>query len=209
MKAATRYALVISFALALVAPPRHAQGAAPDALVKTVTREVLALIRQAQDSGSASAKQIEALVEAKVVPHFDLERMTRLAMGRNWRRASHEQRDALVAQFKSLLVRTYSASLANYSDQTIEFKPLRAQPGDTEVTVRSEIRQSGARAITIDYELAKEAANGWKVFNITIEGVSLVLTYRDTFAALAREGGVDAVIKELAAKNEPSRAASD
>jgi phospholipid transport system substrate-binding protein len=129
--------------------------------------------------------------------------MTRIAMARNWRLASPEQQKELTREFRTLLVRTYSTALTSYRDQAIEFKPLRARPEDTEVTVRSEVRQPGAQPVSIDYEMEK-TPDSWKVYDVTIGGVSLVTTYRETFAAEVREHGVDGLIKALASKNGQS-----
>ena len=184
--------------LALAARVSTAQDIAPNALAKSVTQDVITEIRN--NSAAHDPAAIARLVEAKVLPHFDFSRMTRLAMGRNWRLISPEQQQALIAEFKTLLVHTYSASLTLYRNQRIEFDPLRAAPGDTDVTVRSLVRQSGAQPIRIDYEMEKEPS-GWKVYNVSIDGISLVVTYRDTFANQVREHGVDGLIKSLADKN--------
>lgn len=127
--------------------------------------------------------------------------MTALAMGANWRKASPEQQKVLVEQFRTLLVRTYSSALSAYRDQAIEVKPPRSLPNDAEVLVRSEVRQPGAEAMTIDYSMAKSPA-GWKVYDVTVGGASLVLAYRDTFATEVRNGGIDGLIKSLSAKNQ-------
>ena len=181
--------------------PASAQDAqAPDALVKDVTQDVIAIVKQDKDIQSGNTKKTIALVEQKVLPHFNFTRMTALAMGVNWRKATPDQQKLLVDQFRTLLVRTYSSALTSYRNQTIEFKPLRAQPADTDVTVRSEIRQSGAEAVTIDYSMEK-TPSGWKVYDVVVGGVSLVTTYRDTFANEIRNSGVDGLIKTLSDKN--------
>jgi phospholipid transport system substrate-binding protein len=172
----------------------------PDALVKAVTQEVTAIIKQDKDIQSGNLRKSIALIEEKVLPHFDFTRMTSLAMGPNWRKATPEQQKQLIDQFRTLLVRTYSSAIASYRNQVIEFKPLRMQPNDTEVTVRSEVRQSGAEPITLDYAMEK-TPTGWKVYDVVVGGVSLVTTYRDTFATEVRNGGVDGLIKTLTEKN--------
>jgi phospholipid transport system substrate-binding protein len=172
----------------------------PDVLVKSVTQEVLTIVRADKDIQSGSTRKSVALVEEKVLPHFNFARMTALAMGPNWRKASPEQQKQLVDQFRTLLVRTYSSALTQYRNQTIEFKPLRMQAADTEATVRSEVRQSGAEAIAIDYAMEK-TSTGWKVYDVSVAGVSLVTTYRDSFASEVRNTGVDGLIKTLADKN--------
>jgi phospholipid transport system substrate-binding protein len=194
-----------ALALALAAPASHAQDLAPDALVKTISTDVLAAMRDDKDIQAGNPKKIASLVEAKILPHFDFAHTTRIAMGANWRRASPEQREQLVREFRTLLVRTYSGALANYRDQVIEFKPLRAQAGDAQVTVRSEVRQSGAQAVSIDYEMEK-TASGWKVYDVKISGASLAATYRDTFAEEVRNRGIEGLIELLSGKNRQNDA---
>jgi phospholipid transport system substrate-binding protein len=140
------------------------------------------------------------VVETKLLPHIDTRRVTQTALGQHWRRATPEQQDRLEREFTALVVRTYSGALANYRDQAIEVLPLRASAGDTEVTVRSRIRQPGAEAISIEYDLAK-TESGWKVYDVRVAGVSLVATYRTTFSEEVRNRGIDGLISTLAAKN--------
>jgi len=185
--------------MALAAPCSLAQDVAPDVLLKAVTLEVVAIIKQDKDIQSNPTK-VSDLVETWILPLFDFSRMTEIAVARNWRVATPEQQKALTTEFKTLLVRTYSAALSNYRDQVFEFKPLRAAPGDTGVTVKSVVRQSGMEALTVDYDMEKLAA-GWKVYDIKIDGVSLIATYRDTFVGKVRESGVDGLIKSLSDKN--------
>jgi len=191
--------------LALAAPASPAEELAPDALVKTMSMDVLAAIRQDKDIQAGNPKKIASLVEAKILPHFDFAHTTRIAMGANWRRATPEQRERLVREFRTLLVRTYSSALASYRDQVIEFKPLRAQAGDAQVTVRSEVRQSGTQAVSVDYEMEK-TASGWKVYDVKISGASLAANYRDTFAEEVRNHGIDGLIDLLSAKNRQNDA---
>jgi phospholipid transport system substrate-binding protein len=192
--------------LALLIPLAQAQQPAPDVLVKSITEEVVAILKKDKDIQAGDSKKVADLIEAKVVPHFNFVRMTRIAMARNWRVASPEQQKELASEFKTLLVRTYSTALANYRDQQIDYKPLRAKPEDTEVTVRSDVKPSGSsQPVSIDYEMEK-TPNGWKVYDVKVGGVSLVTTYRDTFASEIRERGVDGLLKSLAAKNrQPER----
>ncbi|HTF13806.1 MAG TPA: ABC transporter substrate-binding protein [Burkholderiales bacterium] len=186
---------------ALLIPVAQAQQPAPDVLVKTITEEVVTILKKDQDIQAGDAKKAADLIETKIVPHFNFVRMTRIAMARNWRLASPEQQKELVGEFKTLLVRTYSTALSNYRDQQIDYRPLRAKPEDTEVTVKSDVKPSGSsQPISIDYEMEK-TPNGWKVYDVKVGGVSLVTTYRDTFASEVRERGVDGLIKSLAAKN--------
>ena len=190
--------------LALLVPVAQAQQLAPDVLVKSISQEVIEVLKQDKDIQAGNPKKIEELIEAKVLPHFNFTRMTRIAMARNWRLATPEQQKELTAEFKTLLVRTYSTALSNYRDQLIDYKPLRAKPEDVEVTVRSEVKQSGSsQPVAIDYEMEK-TPNGWKVYDVKVGGVSLVTTYRDTFTSEVKEHGVDGLIKSLAAKNRQS-----
>lgn len=176
----------------------------PDALMKAVTSEVLAVL--GQDFAAGRPTNIALLVEKKILPLFDFQRMTSIAMGRNWRLASPEQQAALVLEFRKLLVRTYSSSLAQYRDQQLQYRPLPSANRDTEVVVKSFLRRSGAEPLSIDYAMHDTPA-GWKVFDVTVAGVSLVLNYRETFAAEVRRGGIDGLIKALADKNRLNEAA--
>jgi len=186
--------------LALAAPFSLAQDAAPDVLLKEVTLEVIAIIGQDKDIQAGNPAKVAALVETRILPYFDFTRMTQTAMARNWRLATAGQQQALTAEFKTLLVRTYSTALSSYRDQVIEFKRLRAASGDIEVTVKSVMKLPGTEPLTMDYDMEKIAA-GWKVYDIRIGGVSLITTYRETFAAQVRAGGVDGLIKALSDKN--------
>jgi phospholipid transport system substrate-binding protein len=192
------YALALCAAACFAA----AQDAAPDVLVRSITQDLLGVLKQSSDQ-AADPKRIANVIETKVLPHFELTRMTQLAMGRNWRRATPEQQKIITAEFMTLLVRTYSTALATYRDQIIDIKPLRAPPDATEVTVKSDVKKSGAQPIAIDYDLGKTAA-GWKVYDVKVAGVSLVTTYRETFANEVRDNGIDGLIKSLAAKNRQS-----
>jgi len=180
--------------------PAFAEELAPDALVKGVTAEVIAALRQDPALQGGDARKIAELVDAKVLPHFNFRRTTQIAMGQSWRRATPEQQEQLVSQFKLLLVRTYSGALASYRDQVIEFRPLRAKPGETEVTVRSVVKQGGTAPIAIDYDLEK-SESGWKIFDVRVDGISLAANYRSAFADEIRNNGIEGLIKVLAGKN--------
>jgi phospholipid transport system substrate-binding protein len=184
----------------LGAAPARAQDVAPDALVRSVTNDVLETIRGDKEIQQGNARRITEVIEAKVLPHFNFTRMTALAMGASWRRATPDQQKQLVDQFRTLLVRTYSNGLASYRDQVIDYKPLKMQSADTEVTVRSEVKQSGAQPVQLDYSMEKSTGS-WKVYDVAIGGVSLVTTYRETFTQEVRANGVDGLIKSLADKN--------
>jgi phospholipid transport system substrate-binding protein len=191
----------LAVASVIASLPAQAQENAPDALVKNVTNDVLAIVRQDKEIQSGNTKRAIELVEQKVLPHFDFTRMTRLAVGRDWRHASAEQQKALTEEFKTLLVRTYSNALTAYKNQSIDFRATRLQPSDTDVTVRTEVKQPGARPIGIDYNLEKEA-DAWKVYDVVVGGVSLVTNYRESFAAEVRSGGIDGLINSLRTKNK-------
>ena len=194
------FGLAFAFAWLLAIPSAQAQEVRPDVLLKTMSDEVIAELRKDRAIQDGDGAKIAALVEAKIVPHFDFRRITQTAVGTSWRRATPEQQEKLTQEFKTRLVRTYSGTLASYRGQVIEFRPLRAAPGDTEVTVRSQIRQPGAESIAIDYDLAKTGSQ-WKVFDVRISGISLVATYRTTFAEEVSNHGVDGLIGLLARKN--------
>ena len=194
----TRASLIL--AALLVAPAALAQDTAPDTLVKGVTQEVLGVIKQDKDIQAGNQRKTIALVEEKVLPHFNFARMTALAMGPNWRKATPEQQKALIEQFRTLLVRTYSSALSSYRNQVIDFKPLRAAATDADVIVRSEVKQPGGEPVSIDYSMEK-TPGGWKVYDVIVGGVSLVTTYRDTFTNEVRNNGVDGLIKALSDKN--------
>lgn len=191
---------ILALTLCLAASAASAQDLAPDALVKSISNEVIAIIKQDKGIQAGEQRKIEHLVDAKVLPHFDFARMTALAAGRNWSKANAEQQKALTGEFRTLLVRTYSNALTNYKNQVIEFKPLRAAAADTNVTVRTQVRQTGAEPANIDYDMQKTPA-GWKVYDVVVGGVSLVTNYRETFNAEIREGGVDGLLKSLVSKN--------
>ncbi len=184
-----------------------ADDVAPDLLVKNVTNEVLDIVRQDKEIRSGNTQKILDLVEAKVLPHFNFVRMTQLALGRDGRQASPEQLNVLVNEFRHLLVRTYSKALTEYRDQQISFKPFSMDAADTDVKVRSEIKQSGGKPISLDYYLEKIPA-GWKVYDVEVGGVSLVTNYRTAFSQEIRANGIDGLIRSLQAKNKTSEPAA-
>src|SRR5260221_1838408 len=191
-------AILISLLLSL---PLLAQDAgAPDVLVKNVTLEVVDIIAKDRDIRAGSRQKLIQLIEEKVLPHFNFASMTALAMGQGWNKANPEQKKALIEEFKTLLVRTYASALSAYSEQKFEFRPLRAKPTDTDVTVQVRVLQPGTQPVPIDYSMEKTAA-GWKVYDVMVGGVSLVVNYRTEFANSVRNGGIDGLIKELQSKN--------
>lgn len=178
----------------------QAEMLAPDALIQATVKDVLTIVKQDKDIQAGNKEKVLALVDAKVLPHFDFQRMTQLAVGKYWRTASAEQKQALVKEFRAMLVRTYTKAFTGYRDQTIEVKPVKMAAADTEVTVKTSIVKPGAPAISVNYEMEK-TPDDWKVFDLSIEGAGLVQTYRNTFAKQIEEGGVDGLIKTLAEKN--------
>jgi phospholipid transport system substrate-binding protein len=196
-----RFSLFVVCALLAAPGTGAAAQVAPDVLVKQVTLEVLDIVKRDRDIQAGDHKKIIALVEEKVLPHFDFETMTRIAMGRNWRQASPEQKKRLVGEFKTLLVRTYSSAISNYQDEKFEFRPLRAAPDATDVTVNVRVVQPGREAVAIDYDM-ENTSDGWKCYNVYVAGVSLVANYRTEFDAEVRKGGIDGLLKSLEAKNK-------
>lgn len=197
-KLLSAWLILASLVLPLAA---SAEVNAPDALVKSVTNDVLAIVRQDKEIQSGNTQRAIDLVEQKVLPHFDFTHMTRLAVGRDWRQASAQQQKTLTDEFRTLLVRTYSNALTSYKNQTIVFRPTRLQPSDTEATVRSEVRQPGAQPVAIDYSLEK-LGEEWKVYDVVVGGVSLVTNYRESFGSEVRSAGIDGLIKSLQTKNK-------
>lgn len=194
---------VASFALAGLAfvPAAFAQEA-PDALVKRISEEVLETAKNDKEIQAGNQKRVLELVETKVLPHVDFQRMTALAAGRFWRDATPEQQKQLVNEFRSLLVYTYSGAISQVKDQKLEFKPMRAQPGDTEVEVRSQVLQPrGGDPIQLNYRLEK-LPTGWKIYDVNVLGAWLVETYKGNFAAEINKGGIDGLIKTLSDKNK-------
>ena len=176
------------------------QDIAPDALVKTVTLEVVDLIAKDKEIQSGNRAKLIALIDEKVLPHFNFTAMTALAMGQSWNKATPEQKKLLTQEFRTLLVRTYASALAAYSEQKFDFRPLRAKPTDTDVTVNVRVLQQGAQPVPIDYNMEKTSA-GWKVYDVMVGGVSLVANYRTEFANIVRESGIDGLIRNLQSKN--------
>lgn len=205
MKAIRVLFTILSFGL--LSAPVFADDMAPDVLVKKVTDEVLAVVRADKDLQNGNTKKAIDLVETKVLPHFNFTRMTALALGREWSKTSAEQKTRLTNEFRILLVRTYSNALTAYKDQTVEYKPFKMQAGETDVTVRTLVHQTNGKHIGLDYALDKQA-DGWKVYDVVVAGVSLVTNYRESFTQEIRTNGVDGLISTLAAKNKGLEAAA-
>ncbi|OGA70670.1 MAG: hypothetical protein A3G81_17880 [Betaproteobacteria bacterium RIFCSPLOWO2_12_FULL_65_14] len=198
--------ILSAFILAFLVAVAQAQELAPDVLVKNVTTEVVELIAKDKEIRSGSRAKLIEVIEARVLPHFNFTAMTALAMGQNWRKTTPEQRKRLTEEFKTLLVRTYASALAAYSEQRFDYRPLRAKPTDTDVTVHVRVMQSGAQPVPIDYSMEK-TSRGWKVYDVMVGGVSLVANYRTEFNTTVREAGIDSLIKNMQAKNRSLEAA--
>jgi len=171
-----------------------------EALVKRTTDNVLHILKKERDVIEKNPGRIYGIVDQYIIPNFDFERMSQRVLGKFWQRATKDQRDRFQAQFQTLLVRTYATALREYSNQSVEFLPSRPR-GDGEVSVRTQIVQTGGPPIPIDYELRKNS-DQWKVYDVTIDGVSLVINYRSTFASEIRSNGLDALIERLAKHNQ-------
>lgn len=178
------------------------QPAGPDAIVRRMTADVLRTVQSDRDLQVGDRQKVLALAEQKILPFIDFEEATRLAVGRAWTPANQAQREALVHGFRSMLVRIYSNAIDAYRGQTLRVLPLKTDPAATDVLVRNQYLQSGRPPVAVDYSMRKTQA-GWKIYDITVEGVSLVLTYRSEFSQVVSQSGVDGLIKRLADKNAP------
>ena len=197
---------ILSLSAAAWALPAMASDEAPDAMVKRISTEVLNAVKADPAIQAGDINRIVNLVDTKIMPNVNFTRMTASAVGRYWRQATPEQQKQLQDEFKTLLVRTYSGALGEVKDQTLSFKPLRMQPADTEVIVRSEVRGRG-EPIQLDYRLEK-TAGGWKIYDLNVLGVWLVETYRTQFAQEISAKGIDGLIASLAQRNKTNSARS-
>jgi phospholipid transport system substrate-binding protein len=192
---------LLLFAAFVAAFEVRAQAPTPDVLVRNTTEEVLTIVRNDKDIKAGKVDRIVNLIEEKVAPHFDFARMTRLAVGRVWRDATPAQREALIKEFRSLLVRSYSAAFTAYTGVSVEYRPFRFNPGDTEATVQTLIKMpGGVEPITVDYDMAL-TPNGWKVYDVRVASASLIINYRNLFAVEIDRGGIDGLIKGLVNRN--------
>jgi phospholipid transport system substrate-binding protein len=174
---------------------------APDALVKRISADVIDTVKADKDIQAGNRNKIMELVNSKILPHVDTEKMTQQAAGRFWRQATPEQQKALTKEFTTLLVYTYSGALSTIKNETVEFKPMRAEAGATDVEVRSQVNVARGEPITLNYRLAN-GPQGWKIYDINILGAWLVETYKGTFASEINKGGIDSLIKKLAERNQ-------
>lgn len=174
---------------------------APDVLVKQTADEVLTIIKNDKEIQVGNKQQLYALVEAKILPNFDFDRVCRMVLGKSWRSATPEQQAIFQKEFRSLLLRTYASALGKYKDQVIEYKPLRMEGDAKNVSVKTQILQPGGQPVAVDYDLIK-SEHGWKVYDIVIESVSLVTNYRSQFSNEIRLNGLDSLNKKLEEKNK-------
>jgi phospholipid transport system substrate-binding protein len=191
-------------AAAMLAFPVHSQELGPDQLVKKITEDVLAAVKTDKQLAAGDRQKALKLAEEKVLPHVDFDEATRLAVGRSWQQATPEQRKQLVDEFRRMLVRTYSSAIQRYEGQTMRTLPSRAKPEETDVTVRNQYIRPNAQPVQVDYQMRK-TDSGWKIYDIVVEGVSLVLTYRSEFDAVVKQSGIDGLIKRLGEKNTPAK----
>jgi len=197
--------ILVLLSTLLLSPVTWAIEVQPDTLVEETAQEVLKIIKRDKDTLSGNKEKILSLVKSKILPHFNFTRMTRLAMGKNWSKASPQQQQELEKAFRTLLVRTYYKALAVYSDHTIKVSPVKNMAGKTDTTVKTEVIPSNGQAISINYSMGK-TNNAWKVYDITVAGISLVINYRGTFNSKIRSGGVKGPLKALNKKNRAMEA---
>jgi len=193
--------LLLGLSLSAIALGAAADVKAPDVLIRETAEDVIATVKHDRDMRNGDQQKLLALVEAKILPHFDFERLTRLAVGRPWRTATAEQRQSLVTEFRTLLVRTYTAAFSRYQDQKVDVKaPVKSEGSNDEVSVDTVIIKPGSPPIDVSYEMEKKE-DGWKVFDLSIDGASLIESYRGTFAEKVQQSGIDGLIQYLADKN--------
>ena len=194
-------AAVVAMSTAVLVAPARAAIEAPDALVKRVSTDVIDSVKADKDIQAGNTKKIMDLVNSKILPYVDSDKMTAQAAGRFWRQATPEQQKQLSEEFRTLLVYTYAGALSQIKNETIEFKPFRADPADTEVEVKSQVNLTRGEPITLNYRLSK-GPQGWKIFDLNVLGAWLVETYKSTFASEIGKGGIDGLIKKLHDRNE-------
>ena len=194
-------AAAVAMSTAVLVAPARAAVEAPDALVKRVSTDVIDSVKSDKDIQAGNTKKIMDLVNSKILPYVDSDKMTAQAAGRFWRQATPEQQKQLSAEFRTLLVYTYAGALSQIKNETIEFKPFRADPADTEVEVKSQVNLTRGEPITLNYRLSK-SPQGWKIFDLNVLGAWLVETYKSTFASEIGKNGIDGLIKKLHDRNE-------
>ncbi len=194
-------AATLVFATSVIAAPAPATNEAPDVLVKRISADVIDTVKADKDIQAGNRNRIMELVNSKILPHVDAEKMTAQAAGRFWRQATPEQQKRLSEEFRTLLVYTYSGALSQIKNETVEFKPMRSESTDTDVEVRSQVNVARGEPITLNYRLAKDTGS-WKIYDINVLGAWLVETYKGTFAAEINKSGVDGLITKLADRNK-------
>jgi phospholipid transport system substrate-binding protein len=197
--------VILSFVLFCASATAHANVPA-DVFVKGVADDVLTIVKKDKDIQNGDQEKIFALAEEKIMPNFNFDHVCRLVLGKNFSKASKDQQDAFQREFRTLLIRTYASALSKYRNQTIEYKPMRDIADDKQVTVKTQILQPGGQPIAVDYTL-EQMGDVWKVYDITIEGVSLVTNYRGQFSNEVRQGGMDGLIQKLVDKNKSNASA--
>jgi len=203
-----RKIFLLASVLLLSVPGVASAEVSPEELVHKTADEILTEIKAHRDVYARDYAKLYKMADEKVLLHFDFRRMSQWVLGRFWKEATPEQRERFTSEFRDLLVGTYSQALLNYNDQKIVYLPVQRKPADTEVTVKTEVKQTGGQPnIPIHYSFYKNADGAWKVYDITIEGVSLVTNYRSVYATKIREKGMDALIAEITDNNKQKRAA--
>jgi phospholipid transport system substrate-binding protein len=194
--------LLRSLFLLLLALPAVAADPAPDQVVRQVTDEVMQAVQKSDALKAGDRAAVLALVREKVLPHVDFRAATRIALGKDWRLATPAQREQLAQEFQNMLLRIYTNSIGGYRGQKLEVQRVNMAPGDTDVTVRNRYLQPGRAPVSVDYAMHR-TPEGWKIYDVIVEGVSLALTYRSEFGAIVRQSGIDGLLKRLAEKNGP------
>ncbi len=197
--------LLAFFGALVLTASAWAQQLAPDQLVQKITDEILAAIKSDKQLAAGDKQKAVKLAEEKVLPYVDFDQATRLAVGRAWREATPEQKKRLVSEFRNMLVRTYSNAISTYEGQTLKVLPARGKQDPEETVVRTQFVRAGGQPLPIDFTMHQKD-NSWKVYDITVEGVSLVMTYRSEFDAIVKQKGIDGLIQALATKNIPAAA---
>ena len=201
MKLFVKFLVIFGFFVSLFAAVGIANAEmAPDVLVKQTADDVLTIIKNDKEIQAGNQQKLHGVIEEKILPNFDFDRVCRMVLGKNWKTATPEQQAIFQKEFRSLLLRTYSSALSKYKDQVIEYKPMRYEADEKNVSVKTLILQPGGQPIAVDYSLVKGSA-GWKVYDIVIENVSLVTNYRSQFSNEIRQNGLDSLNKKLTDKN--------
>jgi phospholipid transport system substrate-binding protein len=201
-----RYLGTVALAFALIGTPVCAEERGPEELVRSIIEDVIAAYKADKQLAEGDRERAVQLAEQKILPHIDFEEATRLAASRAWPVATAEQRRRLIAEFRSMMVRTYANAISLYTGQEARFLPSRSKAAGTEATVRYQFIRSGGRPMQVTYEM-RRTDSGWKIYDINVEGMSLVLTYRTEFDSIVKQEGVDGLIRRLAQKNGPGRVA--